>query len=165
MATLEQKYSRPSNHFSACHFLMGFSKCDRLHGHDYSVKLQLKYQSEFSDHTLDFRLVNTLLNQLLKELDHKILLPGDSPIIDILPDKKGENWFVSTQEKEYSFPQIDTIILEGVKQTTCENIAEYLHRRMKIKLNKEDNFKALSGLIVTLSETEGNEVIFSSKII
>ncbi|MHA2106239.1 MAG: 6-pyruvoyl trahydropterin synthase family protein [Candidatus Hodarchaeales archaeon] len=165
MATLEQKYSRLSNHFSACHFLIGFSKCDRLHGHDYLVKLKLMYQSEFVGHYFDFRTVNNLLNQIIKELDHKILLPGDSPSVNILPIRSGENWLVKVQGKEYSFPQKDVIILDEMEQTTCENIAEYLHRQITIKLNKADNFKAVSGLTVTLSETEGNQVSFSSKIV
>ncbi|MHA1975938.1 MAG: 6-pyruvoyl trahydropterin synthase family protein [Candidatus Hodarchaeales archaeon] len=164
MSTLEQIYSRSNNYFSACHFLVGFSKCDRLHGHDYSVKLRLTYHSDVLERFYDFRTINLWLNQIIDEIDHKILLPGNSKQLKILPTRNGENWGVYIQEKKYSFPQKDVEILKSVKQTTCENLAQYLHTRIAKKLKETDNYTLVSALTLILSETEGNEVSYSANV-
>ena len=163
MPVLEQNFSRPRNYFSACHFLIGYSKCERLHGHDYSVKLRVRYHSDVLDKFLDFRTVNLWLNRIISELDHKILLPENSPQVKIQPTRKGENWSVVIQGKKYSFPQKDVKILKGINQTTCENLAEYLHTRIVKKLKETDANKLVSDLKISLSETEGNEVSYFSK--
>jgi len=136
-----------------------------LHGHDYAVKLQIAYHSKFFDHTLDFRIVNNLVKNIIEELDHKIILPGNSQSMKILPERRGENWHISILGKEYSFPKKDVKIIDDVEQTTCENIARFLHKKITMKLKEVDESKALSHLTVILSETEGNEVKYSSKIV
>ncbi len=165
MPILEQNYSRPRNHFSACHFLIGYSRCDRLHGHDYSVKLRMKYHSEIIDQFFDFRVVNSWVNQIINELNHKILLPERSPGIKIQPIRNGENWLILLQGKEYSFPQKDVKILKGIEQTTCEHLAEYIHKFISSKMKETGKYEMVSELTIILSETVGNEVSYSSKII
>ncbi len=162
MTSIEQYYSRPSNYFSACHFLVGYLKCNRLHGHDYSVECQLKYQSNITDQTLDFRTVNLWIKQIITELDHKILLPGNSSEIKFQSAREGRNWNIHINEKIYSFPQNDVKILEGVNQTTCESIAKYLHQKMKEKLKESSILQVITNITINLSESVGNKVSYSS---
>ena len=164
MPIIEHFYSRPNNYFSASHFLIGFSKCDRLHGHDYSVTLKIRYHTAVDDQFFDFRTINSVIDQVIKKLDHKVLLPGNSSKFNIQSSSNGKNWDIFINEKKYSFPKENVEILKDHTQTTCENIAEYLHSQItkKIKILSED--VKISEMIVVLSETIGNEVSFTSKI-
>ena len=105
MPPFEQHFSHAKNSFSACHFLIGFDKCERLHGHDYKVAINLKYSQEEPTSTLDFRLVNSVIRHELNQLNQKILLPNESPNIQIHSSAEGKNWeIIVNDRKTYSFP-------------------------------------------------------------
>ncbi|MFX0206100.1 MAG: 6-pyruvoyl tetrahydropterin synthase family protein, partial [Candidatus Hodarchaeota archaeon] len=80
MPILEQNFSHVKNSFSACHFLVGFEKCERLHGHNYTVTINLRYSDDDLSSAIDFRLVNAAIQRELKQLNQKILLPEDSSV-------------------------------------------------------------------------------------
>ncbi len=164
MPTIEQIYSRPSIHFSACHFLIGYSKCDRLHGHNYSVKLRIEYDPDIVDQYFDFRVINKILSQIIGKLDHKVLIPGNSSMVKIQSIINGENLDVIFEDKKYTFPKKDVVILEDYAQTSCENIAEFLHTQLINKIEKANENVKLSRLTLILGENVGNEVSYSAKI-
>ncbi|MCK5833941.1 6-carboxytetrahydropterin synthase QueD [bacterium] len=72
--------------FSAAHKIEGYpGDCSNLHGHNWKVRLTIK-TNELDDLGLscDFRKAKSILNQVLKELDHKFLndhpwLKGGNP--------------------------------------------------------------------------------------
>lgn len=159
---LEQTYSSNKNFFSACHFLVGFDKCDRLHGHNYHVTVNLKYNHVESGSAIDFRVINEEIQDELKLLNQKILIPGDSPNIQIFSSLEDRNWNINVKGKKYSFPKQDVIILKDIDQTTCENIAYYLHQRIGkwLKMNYPN---LVSILKIKISENLGNHAIYSKK--
>lgn len=162
--TLEQEFSRISNYFSASHFLIGFDKCDRLHGHNYKVKIRLKYAKGTIDEIKDFRLINSILKEVLDKLNQRILLPENSEEMQISSEKNKQNLRVTLKDKYYSFPQEDVVILEDILQTTTENLAIYLHKALCREICEKSSNQNIHELIVVISETEGNKAIYGSEI-
>jgi len=72
--------------FSAAHFLRGYKgKCERIHGHNYSVELQIEGKNLDEIGLLwDFAEAKQLLRGILEELDHS-LLNEDSPLASLNP--------------------------------------------------------------------------------
>lgn len=165
MPSLEQNYSHPRNFFSACHFLIGFDKCERLHGHNYTVIANLTYSKENLTSTIDFRIINAAIKQELSKLNQKILLPNDSSKIHIQSSKAGNNWeIVVNGNKSYSFPKKDTVILDGIKQTTIESLAFYLHQKLCSWLKKYHP-GIINILDITVAENLGNRVTYSDHVL
>jgi 6-pyruvoyltetrahydropterin/6-carboxytetrahydropterin synthase len=152
------------NYFSASHFLPGFSKCERLHGHNYVVKVTIDYLLSDSKYLIDFRQVNSYIQSIIKKLDHKILLPENSAIMHIHSAMDNQNWLVQIKDKKYSFPQKDVCILEKVDQTTTENLAIYFHKQISQKMEKLISECSEIQLRVIIAETDGNEATYSDKI-
>lgn len=61
--------------FSAAHNLLGYKgKCEELHGHNWKVEVvAAKDKLDKTGMVLDFKYLNTKLNQVLDALDHKYL--------------------------------------------------------------------------------------------
>ena len=161
---IQQKYSRSKNYFSASHFLPGFSKCERLHGHNYVVKVTIDYQQSDSDSLIDFRDVNSIIQSIIEKLDHKILLPGSSETTIISSVMEDLNWLVRIKGKEYIFPQKDVKILENVSQTTSESLAIFFHKQISKKLKEYISLSSKLQLRVTIAETAGNEASYYGKL-
>ncbi len=164
MTTLEQSFSQAKNSFSACHFLVGFDKCERLHGHNYSVTVKIRYADIDLTSTIDFRTVNNAIKQELQLLDQKILLPENSSKIKIHSSSEGKNWLVHVNDiKTYSFPKQDAQILTGIKQTTTESLAFYLHQKFSSWFHKHHS-DLISTLDITVAENLGNQVTYSGPV-
>ncbi|MFX0172110.1 MAG: 6-pyruvoyl tetrahydropterin synthase family protein [Candidatus Hodarchaeota archaeon] len=164
MPSLKQIFSHPRNSFSASHFLIGYGKCDRLHGHNYSVKVQIEYNQSESQSTIDFREINSVIQELIGILHHKILIPQDSQEIKISSSLDGRNWLVGVREKTYSFPKKDVLILEGIQEATAESIAIYMNKKLVFWIEKNCPDSVCS-LEVSIVENLGNEVNFAVKIV
>src|SRR6266496_4761728 len=67
--------------FSAAHFitLQNGSLCERLHGHNYRVAVEVSGPLDASQCVIDFIAVRDLLATLTVLLDHHVLLPTNSP--------------------------------------------------------------------------------------
>ncbi|MFX1284417.1 MAG: 6-pyruvoyl tetrahydropterin synthase family protein [Promethearchaeota archaeon] len=160
MPSQEQIFSQVKNSFSANHFLVGYGKCERLHGHNYSLTVKIKYKKQ---RFLDFRTVNDAIKHELQLLDQKILLPEESPEIRIQTVLKGRNWQVTVNNKMYSFPKQDVLILNGIEQITAENLAIYLHKRISTWLQKISP-DLISILDIIITENLGNQAKYSAPI-
>ncbi len=163
MPSIEQVYCSTRNSFSASHFLVGFAKCERLHGHNYDIILNIQYHKAESKSILDFKVINNLIQQEVKKLNQKILIPGKSTEIKFISDMKDKNWKIFVKEKQYSFPKQDVEIIPDIDITTCEKLAYYFHQRIGNWL--QNNFPDLiSVLKVRISENHGNQAMYSSDI-
>lgn len=161
LPSLEQIYSQSKNDFSASHFLVEFAKCERLHGHNYAVSVKLKYNQ--CDMAIDFRTVNAAIQHELQLLDQKILLPKASSKIQIISVLEGKNWQVIVNNKSYSFPKQDVLILDGIEQTTTENLAFYLHKRLS-NWFRQNYPRVISSLDILIAENLGNQAKYSAPI-
>ncbi|MFX1545523.1 MAG: 6-pyruvoyl tetrahydropterin synthase family protein [Promethearchaeota archaeon] len=164
MPLLEQIFSQINNFFSASHFLFGFDKCDRLHGHNYSVSVNFKYNSGDMTSPIDFRIVNNAIKNELELLNQKILLPKNSQkiVISSLPNDK--NWQILVNDsKTYSFPKNDVIILDGIEQITTESLAYYLHLKLSSWL-RQNYPNLIITLAILITESPGNHAKFSASL-
>ncbi len=62
--------------FSAAHTLAGVEKCDRMHGHDFRVRLTIEVPEErirSSGMAVDFRTIESLAAEAVVDFDHRLL--------------------------------------------------------------------------------------------
>lgn len=67
--------------FSAAHTLPGIAKCDRMHGHDWRVRLTVRVERAAvgpTDLAVDFRLIERAAADAVADLDHRYL--NDLPV-------------------------------------------------------------------------------------
>jgi len=121
--------------FSASHFIPGHVKCGRLHGHVYILRMVIHGEMNDSGMVMDFIDLKKLLRRVVEELDHKVLLPGRSPRVNI---DAGEEVKVITDGKRYLFPREDVVILD-ISQTSAEELADLILQRVMGELSFPDN--------------------------
>ena len=141
--------------FSCSHFLHGYGKCDRLHGHNYRIKVALYGDIENKCALVDFSEVKRVVSSLITEIDHKIILPQNSDVIAINNRADNTNIEITAGNKFYSIPREDVVLLP-LKSTTCERLSIYFHGLIK------NNFPGVE-ISVTISETSSNSATYSGK--
>ena len=109
--------------FSSAHFITFSGKCERLHGHNYGVLVEV--EGELGDDKLvfDFTILKRLTREICRRLNHRFLLPLQNPHLDLIPSP--EAWEIRFQEKRYVFPRADVIELP-IDNSTAERLAEYI---------------------------------------
>ena len=123
--------------FSAAHFIPSIEKCSRLHGHDYSISLEL--EGEPVDGILiDYGIVKTSIRGIISDMDHKVLLPHSSSITRVNCDHK--RCTVTYGTKEFIFPVGDVYLLER-DVTSSEMLADYITQKLAEKLKPYMNIE------------------------
>src|SRR5882762_326269 len=71
--------------FASAHFItFAGHRCETLHGHNYRVGIVLEGGLEADSwYVADFSVVKKILRRLTDELDHKVLLPTQNPIVKV----------------------------------------------------------------------------------
>ena len=114
--------------FSAAHFITyNTDTCERLHGHNYRVFVEFHGPLDDNHYVVDFIALRDLLQTLVDELDHHMLLPDRHPLIRVVPGEHEVE--VTFEERRWVFPRGDCIILP-VPNTTAELLARYLGQRL-----------------------------------
>ena len=132
--------------FSASHFLKEHPKCSRLHGHNYYVSVEISDTLDNNYFVVDFMELKKKLKEIIKPLDHYILVPTEAKEIQI--NETGDSVEIKTPEKRYVFPKEDVCFLP-LPATTSELLAKYIHDKLKIKYpNKK--------ILVKLGESKGS---------
>lgn len=120
--------------FSAGHFITyGGGECDTLHGHNYRVAVLLAGRLDEHGLVYDFVELKRRMQDLLGELDHRVLLPVSNPELDV---RRSEDEIeVRLANRRYVFPAADAVVLP-VANTTAERLAEYLCERLTVALTR-----------------------------
>ena len=114
--------------FSAGHFITwGGGQCERLHGHNYRVAVEVEDDLGVDRYVFDFIALLDLTRALIAELDHRMLLPARSALIAVEAD--GPNWSVRFADRRWSFPRDECVVLP-LANTTAELLADYLAGRL-----------------------------------
>ena len=114
--------------FSAAHFITyNGDTCERLHGHNYHVAAEVYGPLDENQYVVDFILVRDILQSLVDELDHRMLLPTGHPTIRVV--EQAEEVEVSHAKRRWLFPRGDCVLLP-VANTTSELLAQYLGERL-----------------------------------
>ena len=109
-----------------------------------------------SHYVVDFLVVREMLRGIVGPLDHRLLLPTESPLIRIRAE---ENEVVATfDDRRWVFPRGDCVLL-GVANTTAERLAEYIGRRLLEAFGKR-SIAAPSKVRIEVEETAGQSGIW-----
>lgn len=114
--------------FSAAHFtIFSATERERLHGHNFAVGLVMYAGVGDEGLSLDYNIVKRQLKALCLELDEYLLLPVESPFLQI--DQQGENFRVAYNDETMTFLCSDTRLLP-VANITIESLSAYLLDRL-----------------------------------
>ncbi len=135
--------------FSSAHFARVNGKFEPLHGHNYKVICRIEGPLNEEYMVIDFGTVRTQLEQICKQLDHRVLIPEKSPYIKI--QEKDGSIVILADKKLYAFPIRDVKLLP-IEETSAELLAKYIHEQ--ISLPCECTYS------IAVSENEGSTAVY-----
>jgi 6-pyruvoyltetrahydropterin/6-carboxytetrahydropterin synthase len=144
--------------FSAGHFIViepGI--IEPLHGHDFFVRLDFLSSEKLGaeGYLIDFNLLRRELKKIISAWDHRTLLPGDNPEIEL--NVQPDQIELTYRGKRWLFPADDCVVLPIVN-TTSELIAHEIGARLLKQLAQIESTAVArpARLQVELSESTGN---------
>ncbi len=144
--------------FSSAHIIPEYNKCGRLHGHTYAIHAKIYGKPSENGIIVDFRLIKNILKSISETLDHRMLIPSESPIVKVLDDRVE----IVNGGKIYIFPRGDCAILP-VKSTSAENLAVYILNEV-IKRIKDENLNNVEEIEIGVDEGFGQGARVRKKI-
>jgi 6-pyruvoyltetrahydropterin/6-carboxytetrahydropterin synthase len=128
------------DHFVFCsgHFISyEGDKCERLHGHNYRVTVEVEGKLDENHYVFDFIALKKRLKPIIDDLDHYMMLPTKNPLI--LVEERGTSVRVRYRDREWIFPRGDCVLLP-IENTTAELLARYIAERLRSDLLKHHSF-------------------------
>jgi 6-pyruvoyltetrahydropterin/6-carboxytetrahydropterin synthase len=122
--------------FSAAHFItFNGDVCERLHGHNYRVAVEIAGPLDENQYVIDFIALRDELKTLTDELDHHVLLPTSHPQIRLTAGEREVEAVFTPDGRRWIFPLADCVLLP-VSNTTAELLAQYLGLRLIAAVEK-----------------------------
>jgi len=109
--------------FDSAHFITFGGKCERLHGHNYGLAVELEGPLTSDSYVFDFVVLKEIVRRVSETLDHRFLLPLHNPHMKV--QQSGDEWEIRVGERRYLFPARDVVALP-VDNITAERLAEYI---------------------------------------
>lgn len=153
--------SKQNFKFSSAHFLIFDQKnAEKLHGHNYQVKVDIevpKSQDETKGYFVDFNIFKSRIKAQLDQWDEHVLLPKLNPEMKFaVSDKIME---VRFRERFYAFPE-DEVCLLPTHNTSVEELSRILAEAM---LNEFKKYQ-VQKIRVYVEETRGQGASYSLSI-
>lgn len=143
--------------FSSAHFIT-FSghQCESLHGHNYRVGVSVEGDVDPEcAFVVDFAILKDVVRELVKPLDHRVLLPSRSE--KLAYREEGESLLVDyLGRRRFLFPRSDCALLP-ITNTTAEMLAEYLALNIRSRLER---FANLAAIEVEVEESVGQSAFY-----
>lgn len=117
--------------FSSAHFITFGGKCERLHGHNYGVLVELEGTLGEDKLVFDFTILKRITREICRRLNHRFLLPMHNPHLELR--EQASSWEILFGEKRYVFPREDVIELP-IDNSTAERLAEYICTELRKEL-------------------------------
>ncbi|OPX58717.1 MAG: Dihydroneopterin monophosphate aldolase [Methanobacterium sp. PtaB.Bin024] len=146
--------------FSSAHMIPCHEFCGGIHGHSYHVDVKVEGErgGPFG-FVVDFKTVKSIVRDLCKILDHKLLLPEKSKEIDF--KSKGESLEFAIGDKEYKIPREDCYLLP-LSSTSAEDMAEYFAEQLfQALLQEEADIKSVG---ICVNEGIGQGAYFEKTV-
>ena len=134
--------------FNSAHFITYGGKCERLHGHNYRVLVEIEGTLNEDKLVLDFTLVKRLTREICQRLHHHFLLPLHNPHFELISSP--DTWEIRFQEKRYVFPRSDVVELP-IDNSTSERLAEFICDELRRAL-ADHNTTNLHSIMVGVEE-------------
>lgn len=114
--------------FSAAHFItFAGDQCERLHGHNYRVEVDVDGPLDENEYVIDFIALRDYTRAITDRLDHHVLLPTRSPHIHV--EEKAGQVEARFRETRWSFPAGDCVLLP-IANTTAERLAWWIGQEL-----------------------------------
>lgn len=157
--TYHVRVAKAEHVFSAGHFITFGGHCERLHGHNYHVAAEVTGTLDENHLVIDFLLVRAKLLEIVKWLDHYMLLPTGHPQIHV--EERGHEVTVTYSDRRWIFPNGDCRILP-IPNTTAELLAAYVGARLLIELGHAT--QGLNHIRLEVDECDGQVGIWERKL-
>jgi len=143
--------------FCAGHFITyDGDKCETLHGHNYRASVSLGGPVDENFYVFDFSRLKRLFKHIVDELDHRMLLPLNNPLLRLQEEQDGI--WVFYRQRRFFFPHADVVLLP-IPNTTAEMLAQYLCGRVKDELARL-GVTHLTEIAVEVEESFGQSAIY-----
>lgn len=143
--------------FSAAHFItFDAETCEPMHGHDYHVIAELSGALGEEGYVVDFLVVQDAVREIIRELDHQILLPRQHPVLHVTSDN--EEVAVRFGAQRWLFPQSDCRLLD-LSNTTSELLARWIGERLLETLKDRAGFHPQE-VVIELREGCGQSAVW-----
>jgi 6-pyruvoyltetrahydropterin/6-carboxytetrahydropterin synthase len=147
--------------FSAAHFItFNGNICERLHGHNWRVAVEVEGQLDENGYVYDFIALRDATQRIVLELDHRMLLPTEHPLIQVTSDDREVT--ARFEDRRWVFPK-DECVLLPVANTTAELIARWMGQRLKTAITKSTGHQ-VDTLRVDVEENFGQWARWEEKI-
>ncbi len=140
--------------FSSAHFTLFPDSRETLHGHNYTVSLEVEADALNDGMVVDFGPLKKAVRSICDHLDEKVLLP-ETPRID-RRETGGVHDLTVDGEVEYRFPKDEVIVLP-IENVTCEALAWYIVMDVMKSRAKWDSTRSVKRLRVWVEETPGQQ--------
>jgi 6-pyruvoyltetrahydropterin/6-carboxytetrahydropterin synthase len=146
--------------FSAAHFLIfPDGSSERLHGHNYRVRVEIEASLTRHGLVLDFKMVKPVVRELLDSLDEHWLVPGKHPTLTCTHRADGVTE-VRYRGLYYAAPTDDVIVLP-INNTSSENLAQWTARELRARLAQRFEDLDVRRLRVAVEETSGQSGVYT----
>lgn len=147
--------------FSAAHFItFNGNICERLHGHNWRVAVEVSGGLDQNSYVFDFIALRDNLQNIVNELDHRMLLPTKHPMIRV--ETSETEVTVRFEERRWVFPREDCLLMD-IANTTAELIAKWIGERLKPHILSGDA-DALQTLQIEVEENFGQWAIYETNL-
>ncbi len=145
--------------FSAAHFLIfPDGSAERLHGHNYRVFVEADADLDEHGLVMDFERVKPVLRELVDRLDEHWLVPGEHPVLEV-NHREDDVTEVRYRGSYYAAPRGDVIVLP-VNNVSTENLAAWIGRGLRARLEEKFPGVAIDRLRVGVEETPGQRGVY-----
>jgi 6-pyruvoyltetrahydropterin/6-carboxytetrahydropterin synthase len=146
--------------FSAAHFItFNRNVCERLHGHNYGVAVEVEGPLDENEYVIDFIALRDELKAITDELDHHMLLPTGHPLISVRAGDVEVEVTFTPDGRRWVFPRGDCVLLP-IANTTAELLARYIAERLRAAIFERTGFSP-ARLEVSVDENHGQWGIFA----
>jgi 6-pyruvoyltetrahydropterin/6-carboxytetrahydropterin synthase len=147
--------------FSAAHMVIGHESCGKIHGHSYIVDVEVegKRSGKFG-FVIDFKVLKNITRKICKSLDHRLLIPVDSPDLEITYQDDKTVEFTTLGELEYKIPKSDVVLLPIIS-TTAESLSIYITDAI---VNELEDTSTLEYIEVQLNEGIGQGASYHKQL-
>jgi 6-pyruvoyltetrahydropterin/6-carboxytetrahydropterin synthase len=139
METYTVRVSKDYLVFCSAHFITyEGDTCERLHGHNYRATAEVEGPLDENHYVFDFIALKNLMRQITDELDHHVLLPTRSELIQV--EETARQVRARFGDREWVFPREDCVLLP-IENTTAELLARWIAERLTDALASDKNFR------------------------
>ena len=110
-------------------------ECERLHGHNYRVAVEVDAGLDENHYVFDFIALKNEMRELTNQLDHYMLVPTKSKLIAV--EESGKAVRLRFRDKEWVFPREDCVLLP-VENTTADLVTACLFTALRERRMTED---------------------------